>query len=90
MLIATLVESMLGNDSEFTQVTVLLPLEVDARVRDLANKLGVPANRLLSELVRGSIAEAESEWRGLTLDRAQAKPAPPEALSFSLHSRVKG
>ena len=46
MIIAKLIEEMTGRDGEFENLSVLLPVQVATDVRDLANKMGVPASRL--------------------------------------------
>lgn len=90
MMIGRLLEEMMGEHSEFETLYVLLPVEDAVAARDLANKLGVPANRLLAELVRASLPEAQSEWRMLTLnDRAPGEPAHAPAISFGISPRIK-
>lgn len=91
MLIGKLLEEMMGEHAEFETLYVLLPVDDATQARDLANKLGVPANRLLAELVRKSLPEAQSEWRMLTFNEGQKgerAPAHP-LLSLEVPPRVK-
>ena len=95
MLLGRLIEEMLVAESaEFETMTVLLPLEDSERVRDLANKLGVPAGRLLAELIPEALSMAESELRAALLidaDRLNGALAetPEPSFSFDLPPRVK-
>lgn len=90
MLIGKLLEEMMGDHAEFETMYVLLPVDDATQARDLANKLGVPANRLLAELVRQSLPVAESEWRMLTFsDREKVDPANALSLSFDVSPRIK-
>lgn len=90
MLIGKLLEEMMGEHSEFETMYVLLPLDDATQARDLANKLGVPANRLLAELIRQSLPDAQSEWRSLTLETwEKGDRADAPAFHFNLAPRVK-
>lgn len=70
MIIKKLIEEMTGRDGEFEHLSVLLPVPVATDVRDLANKMGVPASRLLTEIVSSGISEAQFEWRRLSIEQA--------------------
>lgn len=69
MIIENLISQMTGGEGEFENLTVLLPMSVSTDVRDLANKIGVPASRLLTEIVSAGISEAQYEWRRLCLEK---------------------
>lgn len=69
MIIAKIIEEMMGNQTEAAQFHVLLPVSVATEVRDLSNKMGVPATRLIAELVSTGISEAQYEWRRITLEK---------------------
>lgn len=90
MLIGKLLEEMMGDHTEFETCYVLLPLDDAREARDLANKLGVPVNRLLAELVRGSLAEAQTEWRMLSFTEWEDRnPAQAPSLGFEVSPRIK-
>lgn len=90
MLIGKLLEEMMGEHAEFDTLYVLLPTEDALQARDLANKLGVPVNRLLAELVRQSLPEAQTEWRSLSSGTwERGEPAQARALSIAIPSHVK-
>jgi len=69
MIIAKIVEEMMGNQTECAQFHVLLPQSVATDIRDLATKMGVPSTRLIAELCAAGISEAQYEWRRLTLEK---------------------
>lgn len=91
MILAHLIEEMMvGESGEFETLNILLPVDVSVAVRDLAFKLGIPASRLLAELISHGVTEASIEWRRLTESRPELEPdfgAP--RLSLRLPPRVK-
>jgi hypothetical protein len=90
MIIAKLLESMIGDGAEFESFPVMIDIDVATDVRDLAYQMGVPVNRLLAELVSQGIREARSEWRALDFGRATpVEPAQAYTPKFSLSPRIK-
>jgi len=91
MLIAKLIEEMMvGETGEFESINVLLPVDVSQEVRDLAFRVGVPASRLVAELISQGVTEANTEWRRLTLSQPDLEPAlGAPSLSLKLPARVK-
>lgn len=90
MIIAKLIEQLMGDSSEFEQITVFLSVDTANEARDLAHQIGVPLNRLLAELLPPAIVEARTEWRSLTHgNRDRGDPAETPSLSLKLPPHVK-
>ena len=89
-MLAKLLESLIGDSTEFEQVTILIPVEVLGEAQDLAAQIGVPTARLLAELLPPALREARGEWRSVSFGMApDSEPAPTPFLSVDLPPRVK-
>ncbi len=81
----------MGKGSEFQCLTVYIDIDTAVECRDLANQIGVPASRLLAELLPGALKEARTEWRMLSSGMENRPDRAPEhpLLSLTLPPHVK-
>ncbi len=68
MIIANLLEQLIGSKTEFERYQVLLPCDALEEARDLAGQMGVPVSRLLAELLPAALTQARTEWRQVCLE----------------------